>query len=899
MLQLIAFAVMVVLAVLVRRQQQRIAALELGLDKLRKAILDEREIRLDRSQEEAPAKPAAEALLADPPLAAVETAVPEPDKPLAAEAPLSSDDLASRERAPEPRQGQAPPVKRPDIETALGTHWAVWVGGIALALGGLFLVRYSIEAGIFGPGVRLTMATVFGLALAGAGEFIRRTGLRIPVEGLGNAYLPAILTAAGAFVLFGAVYAAHGIYGFIGPAAAFGLLGLLGIATIAAALLHGQALAGLGLLGSYATPLLVASEAPNHWALFGFLAIVLISSAAVARLRSWGPLMAGAFCGAGIWTLVYLLNAPTISFAILIFINGVTLCTLVFVWLHGRVPSAEDVLGIDLPSIAPAIFVGLSAVLLFAFPSVRDTGGPAVASMSIAMLTASAFYRAAALPTLIGAGVAAIVSYTYVALGGLVDLELFTGGLVIEQYVGSLSAGDAIRWGIVLGTIFALGGFWKGHRFAASDRLSAGTWMVFATAVPLVILIAIWFAFGNLDRDYPYALVALFLAVTYAGASEWIGRAEGPWLTGGPAVSIAIGGATAAALLAIHWGGGAGMTTVLAGLLVTLPAWTTRFRAYKALGWASVAIAVTAAGRIAFDPTIVGAERLGTTPVLNWLLAGYGVPAIACGYAAWQLARTTGGRPRMAMEAFAALFALVGLGMLVRHAMNGGMIDAGEPTLAEQSIYTLIALGGGAVLVALDLRSPSPVFRYGSLALGVLSAISIVLQHFLNLNPFRTDESTGRIAVFNLLMLGYLLPGAAMGALAWYARRARPHWYIAVLALIASLLGFAYATLSVRRLFHGEFIGLWKGFSQLETYSYSALWLGLGVALLTVGVRLNSHILRIASACLVVIAVAKVFLLDMSELEGVLRALSFIGLGAVLIGIGLFYQRMLASAAAK
>jgi uncharacterized membrane protein len=34
----------------------------------------------------------------------------------------------------------------------------------------------------------------------------------------------------------------------------------------------------------------------------------------------------------------------------------------------------------------------------------------------------------------------------------------------------------------------------------------------------------------------------------------------------------------------------------------------------------------------------------------------------------------------------------------------------------------------------------------------------------------------------------------------------------------------------------------------------------------------------------------------MSELEGVLRALSFIGLGAVLIGIGLFYQRLLTRA---
>ncbi len=44
---------------------------------------------------------------------------------------------------------------------------------------------------------------------------------------------------------------------------------------------------------------------------------------------------------------------------------------------------------------------------------------------------------------------------------------------------------------------------------------------------------------------------------------------------------------------------------------------------------------------------------------------------------------------------------------------------------------------------------------------------------------------------------------------------------------------------------------------------------------------------------IVIVTVAKVFLIDMANLEGVLRALSFIGLGFVLIGIGLFYQKIL------
>jgi uncharacterized membrane protein len=40
------------------------------------------------------------------------------------------------------------------------------------------------------------------------------------------------------------------------------------------------------------------------------------------------------------------------------------------------------------------------------------------------------------------------------------------------------------------------------------------------------------------------------------------------------------------------------------------------------------------------------------------------------------------------------------------------------------------------------------------------------------------------------------------------------------------------------------------------------------------------------------LVVAKVFLSDMAELEGVLRALSFIGLGGALVGIGYAYRRL-------
>jgi len=66
-----------------------------------------------------------------------------------------------------------------------------------------------------------------------------------------------------------------------------------------------------------------------------------------------------------------------------------------------------------------------------------------------------------------------------------------------------------------------------------------------------------------------------------------------------------------------------------------------------------------------------------------------------------------------------------------------------------------------------------------------------------------------------------------------------------------------------------------------------------GVLLLAVGYVLRAQSVRIASAAVVVLTVVKVFLVDMSDLTGLWQALSFLGLGLVLLGIGWFYQRLL------
>src|SRR6202022_1992160 len=173
------------------------------------------------------------------------------------------------------------------FEERLGTRWVVWVGGLTLALGGFIMVRYSIEAGLLGPGVRTLLGGLFALALLTAGEWTRRKEEISAIEALPIANIPAILTAAGTAVAFATVYAAYALYDFLAPASAFILLGLVALGTLAAALLHGPALAGLGGGAAFITPVLVSSEKPDYWALYVYLAVVTAVAFGLARIRLW------------------------------------------------------------------------------------------------------------------------------------------------------------------------------------------------------------------------------------------------------------------------------------------------------------------------------------------------------------------------------------------------------------------------------------------------------------------------------------------------------------------------------------------------------------------------------------------------------------------------------------
>ena len=187
------------------------------------------------------------------------------------------------------RQPASAPPPRASLEERLGARWTVWVGGVATALGALLLVRYAAEQGYFGPGARVLLGLALAAVLLGLGERLRRADGAIPALGgaAARANAPAALTGAGVVAAFGSVYAAHALYGFIGAVPAFLALGGVGLASLALASLHGPALAGLGLVGAEAAPLLVSSDHPSPWPVVLYLLPVATAAYALARLRRW------------------------------------------------------------------------------------------------------------------------------------------------------------------------------------------------------------------------------------------------------------------------------------------------------------------------------------------------------------------------------------------------------------------------------------------------------------------------------------------------------------------------------------------------------------------------------------------------------------------------------------
>lgn len=809
------------------------------------------------------------------------------------EPPADVATLDAAREGTQPTRPEAPPVSPlpsdGGLEERIGTKWTVWIGGAALALGLIFLVQYSIEQGLFGPAVRIGFATLLSAAIVAAGEYLRRREIAWSIAGLPTAHIPAVLTAAGASGLFATVWAAHALYGFLGSGAAFVALGVVGIATMAAALVHGPWLGVLGILAAYGTPILVHSNKPNPAALVVFLIVVTAAAYGVARLRLWRGVASVALGAASLWaigmidlTAVGLFDAGwAMGFTVALFVltAGVLVASLDETTREAR-DTKLDLYGL-------AVLAVTSVLVLGAYDVTPTRLGEIGLGAVLIGLAALAWFVPAVVPAV---AIAAVLALTAAMVDHLDLVRAFAEDTLARGADGLVLTAPALAldWLWIHGTIAALlGGFGLGAALRATpsaDR-SSGWFALAGTATPVLMLVIAWGRVSSFETHHGFALVALGLAAGFAFVAH---RAIGRETADRPALSVAV---TAVGTIAAIGAGfaialdRAAMTVALA-LMIPAIAWVWVHRPIDALRGAAAVTGLVVLGRLAWDPALI--EDIGRTPIFNALLPGYGIPALGTAYAAWVFRKGPVDRRQALIEALAMIFAGLLVLIEIRHMANGG--DLFAPTLGHVELGLDVTM---AFVFSIALQRLRRVFvsRIVARVMDLLPPVTALVAGgglCLAVNPLFGFD--GQTATVGSLFVGYALPALAGAVAARLSRRAgRSSAVVTTQAMTAYGLGFVWVSLMVRSAFHGTDLG--GGIEDAEMWAYSGTWLAYGVATLTVGLRLGSKPVRLLSGVVIAATATKVFLLDLAGIGGVWRAFSFLGLGAVLIGIALVYQR--------
>jgi len=852
----------------------------------------------------APDAPAPETTV-DRPGRDAEAAMQDQAKPRPAAARSKLPESAARPAARDRDDGR----DRGGWEQSLASHWLLWLGGIALALGGAFLVKVSIDAGLLTPGLRCALGALLGVGLTVGGEVLRRRPLQIAIAKAGSNHLPTALSAAGIAALFAAIYAAHGLFGLISAGLAFPLLGLTAFAAVGLALLQGPFLAGLGLLGGFITPLLVQSSTPAALPLFAMLTALTLAALALARYRDWswlaGSALAGALAWAVLWTggLWRQGDGPVFGLYLLVIagagvgfryslirpLSKADLAALPWAIRIGkRRPGGHWVFS---ASLDPLVSLTALAVLFNCFFFLRLDHYSLWSLLVMALL--SAFYA------LSGRRVALLAALPWLAaLTTLASLALWHLPQIIEGtaplFVLDGRAVPSPRQPIVppelllftlVSACYALLYAGLGYLFAWGAR-RPGAWASLSASLPLAVLVVVYWRIAHFQVGLSWAALALLVGGLALWAADRCRRA-GETMKGALA-AYAVAVVAAVALAATMELREAWLTVALATMLPAI-AWIDGRLQLSALRKTAFVIAALVILRLLAHQALLGGSPL-THPLFNWLLYGYGLPCLAFGMASVLFRRRKDDALVALLEAGALFFLTLLVTFEVRSAFNDGNLAARSLALVEHATLVLAWLGLAVALMAVNRRHPRPVLNHGWKLLGAWGLLHLAAGPVTWNNPLFTGAAVGALPLVNLLSLAYLAPAALLGLLALLARRHGEPLAARIAATSILVLLFVDLSLEVRHAFHGSRLDVGST-TTAEWFAYSLAWLLFAGSLLGLGLRFGQAALRHAGLALLALTVVKVFLFDMAALTGLYRALSFLGLGAGLLLVGYLYQR--------
>jgi uncharacterized membrane protein len=717
----------------------------------------------------------------------------------------------------------------------------IWIGGIALVLAGFFLVRVAIEQGVLGPAARSVLAALFAAALIAASEAARRLSLFRDDARIGQ-----VLAGAGVASAYGTLYLAAALYRLVPPLPAFAImLGITALGLLLAAR-HGPPTAIMALAGGFLAPMVAGYDAAGLGALLVYLALFVAAIFALAVRRGWGWLAIVATVAGFGWSAFLTMAAGSASG------DGIGLFVLALAIGATLALPAAGVAGAHWRILPLAL--GLAQMLLIA---------PALAFDALSW----SFY-------LILGAASVLLAWRDDRLVAAPPIAALLALVLIATAAGSDGAGPVLPAALAATAIFALPAFLRSR--------AHGAWAATAIVGALGPLLALDTA--DPDRLPPVvAALAYILAAIALLALAWRhrDRVEGvdTGLVGGALGSVV---ALAAAATVAFGTVAEGPAFALAIVATHLAARRLRAPALDSAALLPLVAAALAAAPLAlrFAAVAFGAIFGSRTPFTELPALIEVAPAIVLPTAAAALVLARQGFGTLSRPA-AALMGL-GLAASLYTLAKQPLAIADEPRFlafgfVERAAITLLFLAAAWAAA----RTALPRLAAALLA---LAAFRLFWFDFGILNPLDKPQSVGALPLLNAAFLAPAL-GAAM-LWRWPQPGRRTRWAAMALALLAALAAVRQAT-------HGPI--LTGPVTTAENWGYSAALLLLGIAWLARGMASGQRDLRFSGLALILATALKVFTIDIA-LEGLLRVVSFLGIGVTLIALSWFYTRYLKGA---
>lgn len=787
-------------------------------------------------------------------------------------------------KPPAPRSGStitAPP-KSPATQVAatktapptplwlqhLKANWMIWLGGASVGLSGIFLVKYSIDAGLLGPTARVSLAILTGLTFHAIAFWLKQRNTDDAAD------VFAALAGGASIMIYAALLAAVHLYTLWPPGLVFTLLAAASMFTMALALLHGPVLAAIGILGAYAVPILVNTGSNNITGALIYAAIISFSAFWLMRYvyRSW--LWMGTLAGALVWWVIALSSTVDIGTQLLylFFLTYGLLAVGHKNWLLNQSMRVTE-------QLTPLTLFNdktrITERRLFA----------AVIALLAAHLLTLVLNETGRFSLLFGLLMPAMLLWycryqPLYALVGWISFAALASGLLARGLVESMlhypldNNTPLIAMLAITPLLYTATSLW----ILRQHRINSGLWVSLASLSPIVCLAIAYIRITALSTNWQWAVAALALGASYLHILHRQRR-----LSPSPAViaSLTVAAHLAYSLAVIMVFREATLTLALAAQVITL-VWLEKTYSLPLLAWVIKGLLGVVIARITLNPWLL------TYPTdQHWSLWVCGGSFVATAIATW-LARE---RHKLQPWLQGATLHLLALTLIfeVRYQLYDGHIFADTYTFLEAAINTSVwGLLGNVYLYR--ARTSEHLGRFYTRCGSLLLTLSIANYGWILMllkNPLWSPDNISATPIFNLLLLAYGMP-VLLAILAYWLSTER---FRKLIGAITAVMLWYFVSIEIRHLWHGT-LNTYSAASNGEHYSYSMAWLVLAVIGSVIGIRFEKHLLYKGAMAFLMCVVAKIFLFDMSGLTGLWRVGSFMALGISLLGLSWLHRRI-------